>query len=145
MNRTSQVILKTHAVFLMVLTVMLTIGGFVGMNTGMGPFSWLRDVPIALVGLMQAYLLMFVVGVSLWMGAGGKAIWRWSVVAIVAHCIPLLAIFSLWNVLVAGGYLGIANYSYVIHGVWITVEVISLAIFARQQNMTNVVATSPQL
>lgn len=137
MNKTSQLILKTHAVFLMILPIVLTIAGFVGMNTGMGPFSWLRDIPMTLVGLMQAYLLMLLIGVCLWIGAHGERIWRWSVIAIVAHCIPLLAIFSLWHVLAAGGYLGITTYSYFIHGVWITIEVISLGMTFGQRGKSN--------
>ena len=140
MNKTGKLILKIHAIFLMILTVLLTIGGFVGMNTGIGPFSWLRDIPMGFVGLMQAYLLMFLVGVCLWIGTEGKEVWRWSVVAIVAHCIPLLAIFSLWNVLADAGYLGIANYSYIIHGTWITIEVISLINGARKRELSNVTA-----
>jgi len=140
MNKISQSILKIHAIFLVILTIALTIAGFVGMNTGMGPFNWLRDIPMALVGLMQAYLLMLLIGVSLWIGSGGERIWRWSVIAIAAHCIPLLAIFSLWNVLAAGGYLGIATYSYFIHGTWITVEAISLGITARQRGISNAAA-----
>lgn len=141
MNKTSRLILKIHAVFLMILPILLTIGGFVGMNTGMGPFSWLHDIPMALVGLMQAYLLMMLIGVTLWIGTQGEAIWRWSVIAIVAHCIPLLAIFALWNVLAAGGYLGIAVYSYFIHGTWITIEAISLGITARQRGVAKNSAT----
>jgi hypothetical protein len=63
MNKTSRWILKIHAVLLVILTVALTIAGFVGMNAGIGPFTWLHDIPMALVGLMQAYLLMMLIGV----------------------------------------------------------------------------------
>lgn len=97
----------------------------------MGVFGWLHDNPMVLVGLMQAYLLMMLIGVSMWMGANEPRAWRWSVIAIVAHCIPLLTIFTLWNVLADGGHLSTANYSYVIHGVWIAIETISLLITAR--------------
>ncbi|MCG8351560.1 MAG: hypothetical protein MI924_27655 [Chloroflexales bacterium] len=142
MNRTSRLILKIHAAFLMILTVSLTIAGFVGLNTGMGPYSWLRDFPTALVGLMQAYLLMLLIGVSVWIGANGERIWRWSVIAIAAHCIPLLAIFSLWNVLADAGLLGITMYSYVIHGAWILIETISLGLMARQRGASNAAAFS---
>ncbi|MEM8533929.1 MAG: hypothetical protein AAGF95_24000 [Chloroflexota bacterium] len=142
MNNISRLILKIHAVFLMVLTVALTISGFVGLNTGAGPFEWLRSFPIALVGLMQAYLLMLLVGVSMWIGASGEKLWRWSVIAIGAHCIPLLAIFSLWNVLADAGLLGITLYSYIIHGTWILIEGISLWLMTRQRVASNTAAFS---
>ena len=66
----------------------------------------------------------------------------WSVIAIVAHCIPLLTIFALWNVLADGGHLSTVNYSYVIHGVWIAIETISLLITARNhRNGSNLFST----
>jgi hypothetical protein len=85
----------------------------------------------------RAYLLMLLIGVTMWIGAKGEAIWRWSVISIVAHCIPLLAIFSLWNVLADGGYLGMTVYSYFIHGVWIAIEAISLWITVKQRGIGN--------
>ncbi|MEM7802505.1 MAG: hypothetical protein AAF633_25150 [Chloroflexota bacterium] len=140
MQNLSRTILKTHAVFLWILTVVLTLTGFIGLNTGTGPYNWLNANPMVLVGLMQAYLLMFVVGVALWIGAEGERLWRWSVVAIIAHCIPLLTIASLWDVLAAGGFLGLTAYSYVIHGSWILVEVLSLWLFVRNQNNRSSIA-----
>jgi len=142
MNKTSQLILKVHAVFLMILPVVLTLAGFVGMNWGRGPFTWLHDIPMTMVGLMQAYLLMMLIGVSMWTGAHGERSWRWSVIAITAHCVPLLTIFALWNVLAAGGYLGITYYSYLIHGTWIVIEAISLGITSRQYRTINAAMTA---
>lgn len=139
--KTSRLILNIHAIFLMMLPVVLTIAGFVGMNTGMGPFFWLREIPMTMVGLMQAYLLMMLIGVSMWIGAHGERSWRWSLIAIAAHAVPLLTIFTLWDVLASGGYLGIAVYSYFIHGTWIAVEAISLGITARQRGVAQNSAT----
>ena len=142
MKITHQFILKIHAVFLMILPILLTINGFVGMTTKMGVFGWLHDNPMVLVGLMQAYLLMMLIGVSMWLGAKEPRAWRWSVIAIVAHRIPLLTIFALWNVLADGGHLSTVNYSYVIHGVWIAIETISLLITARNhRNGSNLFST----
>ncbi|MCB0063757.1 MAG: hypothetical protein KDE19_16655 [Caldilineaceae bacterium] len=135
--KTSRLILKIHAVFLMILPVVLTIAGFVGMNAGVGPYTWLQAIPMTLVGLMQAYLLMMLIGVSMWLGAHGERVWRWSVIAIAAHAVPLLTIIALWNVLAAGGYLGIANYSYVIHGTWIAIELASLLLTSKERGLPN--------
>ncbi len=131
MEKTSRLILKVHSVFLIILTLALTAAGFVGLNSGVGPFAWLRDIPMTMVGLMQAYLLMLLIGVTLWIGSNGDRTWRWSLLAIAAHLIPLLAIFSLWGVLADGGYLGMANVSYVIHGVWIAIETFSIVTATR--------------
>jgi hypothetical protein len=82
-------VLRIHASFLLVLTVVNTILAMVGWAVGKGPFALWQAEPFAAVGLFQAYLIMFVVGVALWFGSGlDKNLWQWDLVGLLAHLPP---------------------------------------------------------
>ena len=126
MRVTGRFVLRIHAAFLMLLTTVMVIAGFVGLSTGAGPLYYMNIFPMAYVGQVQAYLLMFFIGVCLWIASGGTHLWRWNAIAIAAHAVPLFAIFSMWNVLADAELLSVTIYSYIIHGTWIAVEAVSL-------------------
>jgi hypothetical protein len=73
MNMDGRRILRWHAGFLMTLTQILTIGAYASLFTGAGPYGGLADNPMAVSGLAQAYPLMGLVAVAMWMGAHGPA------------------------------------------------------------------------
>ncbi|MBM7067566.1 hypothetical protein [Actibacterium sp. 188UL27-1] len=120
-------LLRLHGGFLIFLTVALTIGGFVGLATGAGPFSWITGAPIAAPGLVQAYLLMLLIGLVLWFGsyrAKDTTLFHW--LGIGAHMVPLSLLPVFWSILGTVGATETAPASFIIHGGWIAVEASSL-------------------
>lgn len=119
-------ILRGHAAFLMILTPCLTIGSYLGLATGRGPDGGLADNPMAISGLVQAYPLMGLVGLAMWMGASGQAPHRFSKLAIAAHCVPLSALTLLWEPIMASPIAPAIPLSFLIHGGGIAAELLSL-------------------
>ena len=119
-------ILRGHAGFLMVLTPCLTIGTYIGLYTGRGPYGGLAEMPMAIVGLAQAYPLMGLVAVAMWMGASGPSPHRFSWLAIAAHCVPLSALAMLWEPITASPIAPAIPLSFLIHGGGISAELVSL-------------------
>ncbi|WP_343081395.1 hypothetical protein [Ostreiculturibacter nitratireducens] len=124
-------ILRWHAGFLMTLTPILTVGSYVGLFTGLGPYGGLAENPMAVAGLAQAYPLMGLVAVAMWMGARGPAPRRFSLLAIAAHCIPLSALAMLWEPIMASPIAPAIPLSFLIHGGGIAAELCSLAFASR--------------
>ena len=87
-------ITATHASILVLLGTGFSINTLLGGIGGLGMYPWLLTNHLAAVGLLQAYLLMAVVGVSILIGfATSKPFPRaWHWLAIVAHLPPLLAV-----------------------------------------------------
>ncbi|MEJ6396163.1 hypothetical protein V8J82_23110 [Gymnodinialimonas sp. 2305UL16-5] len=126
-NMTSSSLLRLHGGFLILLAVALTIGGFVGLTTAKGPFAWIVEAPIAAPGLVQAYLLMPLIGFVLWFGsyrAEDTNIFHW--LGMLAHMVPLGLLPVFWNILGAVGATETAPTSVAIHGDWIVVEASSI-------------------
>lgn len=126
MATTGRHILRGHAAFLMALTPTLTILAYYGLHTGRGPYGELADHPLTISGLVQAYPLMGLVGVAMWMGAHGPAPHRFSVLAIAAHCVPLATLAMLWQPIMASSIAPAIPLSFLIHGSGIAAELISL-------------------
>ncbi|QLF71784.1 hypothetical protein FE840_019390 (plasmid) [Peteryoungia desertarenae] len=121
-------ILRWHAGFLMTLTPLLTLGAYVGLFTGSGPYGGLAENPMAVPGLAQAYPLMGLVAVAMWMGATGPVPRRYSLLAIAAHCIPLSALTMLWDPIMASPIAPAIPLSFLIHGGGITAELVSIRV-----------------
>lgn len=123
---TPHFLLKVHAGFLIVLTLALSGGAFLGVYGGAGPFAWTAEAQIAVPGLMQAYFLMLLVGIVMWVGAkaGDTRPFHW--LGIGAHLVPLSLLPVFWGILAPYGATETAPASFVIHGGWIAVEASSL-------------------
>jgi hypothetical protein len=121
---------RAHGTVMMALGLGLAIATVYSERTGTGVYPFLRENPIAEVGLLQAYLLMLVAGIAVWLGSlSSNNDWRWDALAALAHVPPLIAVFMYWNVLAS--IPGQANTPYIslaIHFTWISIE--AFAIFA---------------
>ncbi len=91
--KVSRIVLRFHGSFLIVLTTLLIIASIIGTFRGVGIFSWLQPIPLVHVGLFQAYSLMMVIGVVLWIGSFWEITWVWDLIGLLAHVPPLLASF----------------------------------------------------
>jgi len=110
----------------MIMTPLLTVGAYVGLFTGAGPYGGLSANPMAVVGLTQAYPLMGLVGVAMWIGASGSTPRLFSLLAIAAHCVPLSALALLWEPIMESSIAPAIPLSFLIHGGGIAAEAISL-------------------
>jgi len=112
---------------------------------GVGVYSFLRDNPIGYGGLYQAYLLMFIIAITLWLGASQAHTLRWHVIGLLAHLPPLTGLILLWSDFsaVGGATVGIGSLTF--HTLWIVAEAIAaLSIIttpamaaAREQSVVN--------
>ena len=120
-------ILRIHGSFLLVLTVANTVITMVGWALGKGPFALWQQEQFAAVGLFQAYLLMFVVGVALWFGSmQEKDLWRWDLIGLMAHLPPLAVNFIFANLFAAHNFRGVSIISITIHIVFISLELFAI-------------------
>lgn len=120
-------ILRVHGAFLLVLTVINTVLAMVGWATGKGPFALWQEIPFAAVGLFQAYLIMFVVGVALWFGSSLESdLWRWNLIGLLAHLSPLAVNFIFADLFAAYHFQSTSFFSIVLHTVWIFVELFAI-------------------
>ncbi len=121
-------ILRLHAALLVVLAVSLTLAAYLGVFLGKGPFGGFAENPLVVIGLAQAYPLMGLVAATIWMGSRGPTPWRFSILAIAAHCVPLSALVLFWGPIRQSSIGYTIPLSLLIHGAGITVEAISLRI-----------------
>lgn len=118
-------VLLVHGWFLLVVTIGNTISSLLGLYKGVGPFSFNAQIPMAEVGLFQAYLLMMLIGIVLLLNVRQAQSWRYDVLGIVAHLIPLAALFLFQDVVkeIMGENIFMA--SALIHIPWILIEFIT--------------------
>lgn len=120
-------ILRTHAGFLFVLTIAATINTMVGWALGKGLYALWHEEQFAAVGLFQAYLLMFVVGIVLWLGSNQQSdLWKWDLIGLLAHLPPLAVNFIFADLFASYGFQGTSLISIAIHAVWISVELFAI-------------------
>ena len=120
-------ILRTHGTFLLVLTVVNTILAMVGWATGKGPFALWQEIPFAAVGLFQAYLIMFVIGIALWFGSNLESdLWKWDLIGLLAHLPPLAVNFIFADLFASYHFQNTSVFSTVLHTIWISVELFAI-------------------
>ena len=125
MNRITTIrrtITRVHAVALM----LASLAGMAVSSAGhVGVYGFLRDNPIGYGGLYQAYLLMFIIAITLWLGASQANTLRWHIIGLLAHLPPLTGLILLWSDFsaVGGATVGIGSLTF--HTLWIVVEAIA--------------------
>jgi hypothetical protein len=128
MNRMTTIrrtITRVHAVVLMLVSLSALAVSSAGHFGGVGVYGFLRDNPIGYGGLYQAYLLMFIIAIALWLGASQATTLRWHVIGLLAHLPPLTGLILLWSDFsaVVGAAVGIGSLTF--HMLWIVVESIA--------------------
>lgn len=96
----SSKILRLHGVSLIVAGVILVTGASLGYYANWGVLSFLADNPLAYLGLIQAYLLMAIIGYSLNLITEHLQIRKWHLIAFIAHIPPLAMTIIFWDLFV---------------------------------------------
>ena len=120
-------ILRIHGTFLFFLTIAVTINTMVGWMYGTGLYALWHEQQFAAVGLFQAYLLMFVVGIVLWVGSTQQSdLWKWDLIGLLAHLPPLATNFIFADLFASYGFQGTSFVSVTLHSIWISVELFAI-------------------
>ena len=120
-------ILRFHGMSLIILAFANAIISFRSTFTEIaGPFHFLYTNPTTEIGLLQAYLLMSLIGFILIIGANGQPLWHFDLLGITAHLVPLSAL-ALFKPLVVNA-MGVETFylSLSIHLLFITLEVLAV-------------------
>ena len=120
--RVSRTVLRLHGSFLILLTGFLITVSLIGTFRDVGVMAFLSTNPLVEVGLFQAYSLMMLVGIVLWIGSFQENPGKWHTVGFLAHLSPLLANFIFADLLVP---IGLPS-TIPLHGSLILVELATL-------------------
>jgi hypothetical protein len=115
-------LLRIHGTILMLVALGSAVATTVGWMTGTGLFGFMQQNPMVWVGLIQAYLLMMIIAALLVLGSGQVNARKWNVVGALAHCAPLIAALSSFDVFESMGALGIVRVAITFHFVWLCLE-----------------------
>ena len=120
-------ILRIHGTFLFFLTVAATVNTMVGWSLGKGVYALWHEQQFAAAGLFQAYLLMFVIGIVLWLGSTQQShLWKWDLIGLLAHLPPLAVNFIFADLFASYGFQSTSLFSITLHVIWISVELFAI-------------------
>jgi small-conductance mechanosensitive channel len=122
-----QTIQRIHGIFLVVLASGLVVFSTYAQMTGNTVYGFLHENPMGQVGLIQAYLLMVVIGCTLLLGSSSMVVQkRWDIIGIIAHIPPLVALALYGYLFIELGISYMIMVSIAIHSTWITIELLAL-------------------
>jgi hypothetical protein len=128
--RVSRTILRLHGSFLILLTGFLILFSLIGTFQGVGIAAVLSTNPLVEVGLFQAYGLMMIAGVVLWIGSFLENPGIFHAVGFLAHLPPFLANFIFADLLATSGLPGAAPPGTIpLHGSLMLVELAALVYY----------------
>ena len=124
-EETHKRILRIHGAILILVGIALTVNSTLGTYHGVGKFSFLQDNEFALVGLFQAYLLMAIIGLVLWLGATITGIRKFHIIGALAHLPPLAANIMFWHLFSDLGITTLTTIGTTFHCVFIFIETVA--------------------
>lgn len=124
-QETRKKILRIHGSILILIGIALTVNSTLGTYLGIGKFSFLQDNEFALVGLFQAYLLMTIIGVTLWIGTTNTGIRKFHIIGALAHFPPLVANIMFWHLFSDMGMTRLAIIGTTFHCLFICIETVA--------------------
>ncbi|KIC45914.1 hypothetical protein RA28_09655 [Ruegeria sp. ANG-S4] len=116
----SVVFLRFHGTFVIILGCAMSIAATIGHLKAAGPLAVLGQDVAGYVGLMQAYILIAVIGLSMW-GATmrTRSLRLWHLCGVLAHLPAFVLTLMFWNWMVDNGIPTAAIY---MHGSFIVAE-----------------------
>jgi len=131
-----QHIQRFHGIFLMVLALALAGYSTFAEMTGAGVYGFLQENPWGQVGLIQAYLLMSVIGFCIFTGSKSSEVNKiWNYVGIVSHTPPLIALMLYGYLFIEIDLAYMIAVSIAIHATWITIELLTLAFLGKSAQL----------
>jgi len=135
-------ILRIHGTFLFFLTTAAIVNTMIGWALGKGLYALWHEQQFAAVGLFQAYLLMFVIGIVLWFGSKQEQdLWRWDLIGLLAHLPPLAVNFIFADLFASYGFQSTSLISITLHLIWISTEL--FAILYKDRSITQAQVAYP--
>ena len=124
-KETRKKILRIYGSILILICIALTVNSTIGTYLGVGKFSFLQNNEFALVGLFQAYLLMSIIGIALWIGSTSSEVRKFHIIGALAHFPPLAANIIFWHLFAELGLTTLAIIGITFHCLFICIETIA--------------------
>ena len=124
MNKFSRRVTQIHGITLVILTVPLFFYINLVPSLGVGPYAFMKDDFWAIGGFAQAYMLMFVFGISIFVGSSHSTSRVWNRIGALPHLIFIV----LYVMNFAGlyqGLNGLAVGGFILHLLWASLEVVA--------------------
>jgi hypothetical protein len=123
-------VLRLHGSFLILLTGFLILFSLIGTFRGVGISAVLSTYPLVEVGLFQAYGLMMLAGIVLWIGSFLENPGTFHIVGFLAHLPPFLANLIFADLLATSGLPGAAPPGTIpLHGSLMLLEFVALTYY----------------
>ena len=90
-------ILRIHGTFLMLVGIVASINATLGVQYGMGSYSFLESNKVGYIGLLQAYLLAILTGIVLWTGSYLDNRKNWNRIGCLFHFFIMIVYALYWN------------------------------------------------
>jgi hypothetical protein len=119
-------VLRIHGTVLIGLTITNEVIITIGYYTGRGLYAALRDQPLGFGGLWQAYGIMMVVGIALWIGSFQPNPRLFDAIGLIAHVPTLFGLIAFPDSyrMVFGGHLAVLSAP--IHTIFILIEAFAI-------------------
>jgi hypothetical protein len=121
----SRRVLRAHGTAIFVMTSLLMTIATIGVASGQGLYGFLQGSPWAYIGLVQAYWLMAVGGVSLWIGAAQEQPRLWHLVGALVHVVPIALNLSYYNLIASSSIGNSALFGLAFHSVFAVAEIVA--------------------
>jgi hypothetical protein len=69
----------------------------VGRFQGVGPFHFLKPIPLASIGFTEGFLLVSLLGLCFWQASKLEVIWQWNLLAGGVHAILAVVNLTHWS------------------------------------------------
>lgn len=121
----SRRVLRAHGTAIFVMTGALISISTIGVVSGQGLYGFLSENQWGYIGLVQAYTLMAVAGVALWMGSFQAQPRRWHLVGALIHVVPIALNIIFYGLIAASGFGAATIVGLTFHCVFSLAEVVA--------------------
>ncbi|WP_291143914.1 hypothetical protein [Flavobacterium sp. UBA7680] len=90
-------LLRIHGVLLILIGISAAINTTVGVHFNRGLYHFLYTNKLAFIGLFQAYLLVVLIGIVLWLGSQKKNRKKWNRIGCLFHFFILILYVQYWD------------------------------------------------
>ncbi len=121
----SRRVLRAHGTAIFVMTGVLMTISTIGVSSGQGLYGFLQGSPWANIGLVQAYWLMGLGGVSLWIGAAQEQPRLWHLVGALVHVVPIALNLGYYDLIASSSVGNAALFGLAFHSIFTVAEIVA--------------------